>query len=88
MVSRVHGFRDIFNTNCNWCIVRNEGVPEIVIIILNVQIGFIQYYFGIFIDFRNVGLIYLLFILYDISVLMLAFLMTTFFDKARVKPYF
>lgn len=37
---------------------------------------------------RNVGLVYLLFILYDISVLMLAFLMTTFFDKARVKSYF
>ena len=32
----------------------------------------------------NVGLVYLLFILYDISVLMLAFLMTPFFDKARV----
>ncbi len=32
----------------------------------------------------NVGLIYLLFILYDLSVLMLAFLMTPFFDKARV----
>ncbi|XP_046440757.1 ABC-type organic anion transporter ABCA8-like [Daphnia pulex] len=36
----------------------------------------------------NVGLIYLLFILYDISVLMLAFLMTTFFDKARVAGIF
>ncbi|XP_045030700.1 ABC-type organic anion transporter ABCA8 [Daphnia magna] len=36
----------------------------------------------------NVGLIYLLFILYDISILMLAFLMTTFFDKARVAGIF
>ena len=32
----------------------------------------------------NVGIIYLLLILYDLSVLMLAFLMTPFFDKARV----
>lgn len=32
----------------------------------------------------NIGLIYLLFLLYDMSVLALAFLMTPFFDKARV----
>lgn len=32
----------------------------------------------------NIGLVYLLFILYGLSVLMLAFLITPFFDKARV----
>ena len=35
----------------------------------------------------NAGLIYILFFLYDMSVLSLAFLITTFFDKARVRDW-
>nr|QST14978.1 ABCA5 protein [Diaphanosoma celebensis] len=59
----------------------------IFVVCLDVLATVILYALGVFTK-SNVGLIFLLFLLFDLSVLALAFFLTPFFDKARVAGLF
>ena len=59
------------------------AVYLIFVIVLTIVATAVLYGMGVFKN-SNIGFVYLLFLLYDMLVLALAFLMTPFFDKARV----
>jgi hypothetical protein len=59
------------------------AVYLVFVLVLTIVATAVLYGMGVFKN-SNIGFVYLLFLLYDMSVLALAFLMTPFFDKARV----
>ena len=69
-----------YSSRLSWLVVY-----LIFIICLDALATIILYALGVFVK-SNAGLIFLLFFLFDLSVLALAFVITPFFDKARVSP--